>query len=130
QRTRRDCPVSKREKRILVIDDDPDIALVLVSVVEEEGYQVDAIDGGDYLERIGEGEPPDLILLDMLLSGQDGRQIARRLKRQDATRHIPIVMLSAHPNAEREALDAGADGFLAKPFDIDVLLATIATYLG
>jgi two-component system alkaline phosphatase synthesis response regulator PhoP len=122
--------VSKREKRILVIDDDPDIALVLVSVVEEEGYQVDAIDGGDYLERIGEGEPPDLILLDMLLSGQDGRQIARRLKRQDATRHIPIVMLSAHPNAEREALDAGADGFLAKPFDIDVLLATIATYLG
>jgi two-component system alkaline phosphatase synthesis response regulator PhoP len=66
----------------------------------------------------------------MLLSGQDGRQIARRLKGQKATRHIPILMLSAQPNAEREALEAGADGFLAKPFDIDVLLATIATYLG
>jgi len=121
------------EKRILVIDDDADIALVLASMVEDAGYQVTTIDRGDYLEQIDQfdaGALPDLILLDMLLSGQDGRQIARRLKGQATTRRIPIVMLSAHPDAQREALDAGADAFLAKPFDLDALLATIAAYLG
>jgi CheY-like chemotaxis protein len=117
-------------KRILIIDDDADILLVLASVVEDAGYQVTAIDRGDYLEQIDAGALPDLILLDMLLSGQDGRQIARRLKGQAATRRIPIVMLSAHPDAQREALEAGADAFLAKPFDVDALLATIAAYLG
>jgi CheY-like chemotaxis protein len=120
-------------KRILIIDDDADILLVLASVVEDAGYQVTAIDRGDYLEQIDQidaGALPDLILLDMLLSGQDGRQIARRLKGQAATRRIPIVMLSAHPDAQREALEAGADAFLAKPFDVDALLATIAAYLG
>ena len=118
------------EQRILIIDDDADIALVLASMVEDAGYQVTTIDRGDYLEQIVAGAPPDLILLDMLLSGQDGRQIARSLKAQAATRRIPIVMLSAHPDAEREALEAGADAFLAKPFDLDVALATITTYLG
>jgi DNA-binding response OmpR family regulator len=122
--------VSNGEKRVLIIDDDPDIALFLALLVEEAGYQVVTIDNGDYLEHIDAGEPPDLILLDMLLSGQDGRQIARRLKERDTTRHIPILMLSAHPNAEREALGAGADGFMAKPFDLDALLARIAAYLG
>jgi CheY-like chemotaxis protein len=117
-------------KRILIIDDDADILLVLASVVEDAGYQVTAIDRSDYLEQIDAGALPDLILLDMLLSGQDGRQIARRLKGQAATRRIPIVMLSAHPDAQREALEAGADAFLAKPFDVDALLATIAAYLG
>lgn len=122
--------MSNGEKRVLIIDDDPDILLVLASVAEDAGYQVATIDGGDYLAQIDAGEPPDLILLDMLLSGQDGRQIARRLKGRATTRRIPILMLSAHPNAEREALAAGADGFLAKPFDLDTLQATIAAYLG
>ncbi len=121
---------SNGEKRILIIDDDADIMLVLASVVEDAGYQVSTIDGGNYLEQIDAGALPDLILLDMLLSGQDGRQIARRLKEQATTRRIPIVMLSAHPDAQREALEAGADAFLAKPFDLDALLATIAAYLG
>ncbi len=121
---------SNGEKRILIIDDDADIMLVLASVVEDAGYQVSTIDRGDYLEQIDAGALPDLILLDMLLSGQDGRQIARRLKEQATTRRIPIVMLSAHPDAQREALEAGADAFLAKPFDLDALLATIAAYLG
>lgn len=122
--------VSNGEKRILIIDDDADILLVLTSMAEDAGYQVTAIDRGDFLEQIDAGALPDLILLDMLLSGQDGRQIARSLKGQATTRRIPIVMLSAHPNAEREALEAGADAFLAKPFDLDELLATIAAYLG
>jgi CheY-like chemotaxis protein len=121
---------SNGEKRILIIDDDADIMLVLASVVEDAGYQVSTIDHGDYLEQIDAGALPDLILLDMLLSGQDGRQIARRLKGQATTRRIPIVMLSAHPDAQREAREAGADAFLAKPFDLDALLATIAAYLG
>jgi DNA-binding response OmpR family regulator len=117
------------KQRILIVDDDPDIVLVLSAMLEDAGYEIATADRGDELEHLHEGEAPDLILLDLYLSGLDGRQIARRLKGQEATRRIPILMLSAHPTAEQEALAVGADGFLAKPFDLDVLLATVAAFL-
>lgn len=65
----------------------------------------------------------------MLLSGRDGREIAVDLKRQEATRRIPILMISAHPLARQEAAAAGADAFLDKPFDLDELLAAVTTSL-
>jgi DNA-binding response OmpR family regulator len=65
-------------------------------------------------------------LLDVLLSGKDGRTIARQLKSQEDTKHIPIIMFSAHPSAEQTAREAGADDFIAKPFEIDDLLEKIA----
>jgi DNA-binding response OmpR family regulator len=107
------------------VDDEPDIALVLTTTFEDAGYRVVAVERGDDLEHVLAADTPDLILLDMLLSGRDGREIARHLKTQQATRHIPILMLSAHPSAEQEARAAGADDFLAKPFDLDVLLAKV-----
>jgi CheY-like chemotaxis protein len=72
---------------------------------------------------------PDLILLDILISGSDGREICRKLKSNDTTKHIPIVMISAHPSAKRESQEAGADGFLAKPFEIDDLLETVKSHI-
>lgn len=117
-------------KRILVVDDDPDIVLVLTSILEDAGYRVLAADATNYQAPLLDREPPDLILLDMLLSGHDGRDIARMLKGQQTTNHIPIIMLSAHPTAQREASAAGADGFMAKPFEMDDLLATVAAALG
>ncbi len=72
---------------------------------------------------------PHLLLLDVLLSGKDGREIVKDLKGQEETRAIPIIMFSAHPSAEETPRATGADDFLAKPFDIDVLLDKIAHFL-
>lgn len=116
-------------KRILVVDDDPDILLVLTAILEDAGYTVLTADATTYQAPLRDHEPPDLILLDMLLSGHDGRDITRQLKGQEATNHIPIIMLSAHPTAQRDARDVGADGFMAKPFEMDDLLATVAAAL-
>ncbi|HEU5440026.1 MAG TPA: response regulator [Ktedonobacterales bacterium] len=118
-------------KRILIVDDEPDIVLAVQTVLEDAGYQVASVDRGDRLmNQLSAGEVPDLIVLDMLLSGRDGREIARELKAQPHTHQIPILMLSAHPAALREAHDAGADAFLAKPFELDDLLETVAKCLG
>lgn len=121
--------MSATGKRILVVDDDPDIVLVLVTILEDAGYTVLTADATTYQAPLRDREPPDLILLDMLLSGHDGRDIARELKGQQTTNHIPIIMLSAHPSAQREAQAVGADQFMAKPFEMDELLATVAATL-
>lgn len=116
---------------ILVVDDDPDILDALRLLLEDEGYRVQTTEKGEYAEslRDGNGDLPDLIILDVLLSGRDGRVICRTLKSQDETAHIPIVMISAHPSAADSAVEVGADAFVAKPFSIDDLLATIAALL-
>jgi len=116
-------------KRILVVDDEPDILEFLQVILEEEGYAVATSDKGEYLEQLHNGGLPNLVLVDVLLSGKDGREIVKHLKRQEETRHIPIIMFSAHPSAEGTARQAGADDFLAKPFGIEDLLAKIAHYL-
>lgn len=111
-----------KQKNILVVDDEPDILEFLQVIMKDEGYDVTIIDKGEYLEKLNSGGLPDLILLDMLLSGKDGREIVKHFKSQEKTRHIPIIMFSAHPSAEETARRAGADDFVSKPFDIDVLL--------
>lgn len=118
-------------RHILVVDDDPDILEAIRFILEDEGYSVQTSEKGDYAESLrgGNGELPALIVLDVLLSGKDGRAICKKLKSQDGTRHIPIVMISAHPNAERTVKDVGADAFVAKPFSVDTLLGTIARLL-
>ena len=72
---------------------------------------------------------PDLILIDVLLSGEDGRKIVKHLKSQEATRHVPVIMFSAHPSAEETVMVAGADDFVAKPFELDEVLAKIAKHV-
>lgn len=122
--------MSSAAKRILIVDDEPDIVLALQIVLEDAGYQVASVDRGDQLmERLSTGGVPDLIVLDMLLSGRDGREIARELKALPHTRQIPILMLSAHPAARREAQAAGVEAFLAKPFELDALLEAVANCL-
>lgn len=116
-------------KHILVVDDDPDILVFLQVILEDEGYSVVTSEKGEYLEQLHNGGLPDLIVLDMLLSGKDGREIVKYLKRNPETSQIPVIMISAHPNAEKEARQAGADDFLGKPFNIEKLLAKIARFL-
>jgi len=122
--------MAARQTRILVVDDNPDILDAVRFTLEDEGYIVTTTEKGEYAENLhgGNGGLPDLILLDILLSGKDGRTICRRLKSQDDTRHIPIIMISAHPDARASAAAVGADAFLAKPWDIDALLAVVGRF--
>ena len=115
-------------KMLLIVDDDPDILHFLQLIFEDEGYEVQTSTKGQYLEQLHNGGLPDLILLDVFLSGKDGRDIVKHLKSQDETKHIPVIMTSAHPKAEPTARAAGADDFLAKPFNIDELLGKVARY--
>ncbi|MBA2394435.1 MAG: response regulator transcription factor [Ktedonobacteraceae bacterium] len=115
-------------KKVVLVDDDLDILEAIQAMLEDEGYIVITTDRGEDIEEILRLEHPDLIVLDMLLSGKDGREIAKHLKSQESTRHIPILMLSAHPRAAKEAQGFAINGFLAKPFEMDELLAKVALY--
>ena len=117
------------KKKILVVDDEPDILEFLQVILEEEGYAVVITDKGEYVEHLYFSIIPDLILLDVLLSGKDGRDIVKRLKAQDETKRTPVIMFSAHPDAEKTVLAAGANDFIAKPFEIDALLSLVDKYL-
>lgn len=114
--------------RILVVDDDEGIVEVVQIVLEGEGYEVRTGTNRACLQNL-DVSPPDLILLDVLLSGDDGRAICRTLKSDPLTQHIPVIMLSAHSDASKVADDGGADDFLEKPFDVDVLIEMVAKHL-
>lgn len=117
-------------KKILVVDDDPDILDALQSLLEFAGYEVKTTEKGEYAENLRDtnGGLPNVIILDVLLSGKDGRLICQKLKSREETKHIPIIMISAHHNARYSVKAVGADDFVAKPFDADELLAIVAKY--
>jgi DNA-binding response OmpR family regulator len=119
------------KKNILVIEDDESILTAMKFTLEYEGYSVVITDKGEYVENLkhGKNKLPDLIILDVLLSGKDGRVICKELKSKKQTKHIPIIMMSAHPGAEKSVNEIGANNFLAKPFDIDVLLEMVKEYI-
>ena len=121
--------MQSKGKKLLVVDDEQDILEFLKVILEDEGYIVVTTDKDDYLEQLNNDIPPDLILLDMLLSGKDGREIVKYLKMNDKTKQIPVIMFSAHPDAQEVTRQAGADDFVAKPFEIDQLLNKIAQHL-
>ena len=122
--------MEQQAKKILVVDDDPDILDALRFILEDVGYEVKTTEKGEYAENLRDtnGGLPDVIILDVLLSGKDGRLICQKLKSQEDTKLIPIIMISAHPNAKQSVKAVGADDFIAKPFDMDELLAKIAQY--
>ncbi len=116
-------------KKILIADDDPAILDAIQMILEMEGYKVDTTVDGETVAKMFEDQP-NLLLLDIWMSGQDGRDICKALKAQNSTRHIPIIMVSASRDIEQSARDAGADDFLAKPFEMDDLLAKVKLYIG
>ncbi|HEY4964047.1 MAG TPA: response regulator [Candidatus Saccharimonadales bacterium] len=115
------------KKKILVADDNPAILDALKIMLEEEGYEVETtIDGATAHDM---NEPlPDLLLLDIWMSGVDGRDICKLIKDTSTTKHIPVIMVSASKDTEQIAKDCGADGFIAKPFQMEHLLAVVAKY--
>ena len=115
-------------EKIIVVDDDEGILESFHALLESEGYTVITICSGRLLKELIKKESPDLILLDVLLSGEDGRKICKELKGHKATKNIPIIMISAHPSAAKTIHEVGADAYLEKPFEMDDLLSLIYKY--
>ncbi|MBA2285234.1 MAG: response regulator [Ktedonobacteraceae bacterium] len=115
------------QKKILVVDDDKETLEAIQVALEMEGYAVKTSLSGDCFQHL-DGYVPDLILLDILLSGEDGREICMRLKQREETKHIPIVLYSAHVSGDIITYLSGASTFLAKPFELHELIAVAARY--
>lgn len=107
-------------KKIVIVDDDVAILDSLGLMLDFEGFEVNAFERGseimNYVESVSK---PDVILLDMWLSGEDGRDICKKLKENETTKNIPVVIMSASRGLEQTALQSGANAFIAKPFEID-----------
>jgi DNA-binding response OmpR family regulator len=115
--------MSKTDNHILVVDDDPDIGIMIKTMLEYKGYSVILVDRPENAEDSIKENMPDLIIMDMLLSGANGTDICTRLKQNPLTAPLPVMMISAHPNAKQICIDAGANDFISKPFDMqDILL--------
>ena len=121
--------MESRAKRIMIADDDPGIVDAVEMLLEFEGFEVSStVDGSTVLDM--KREYPDLLLLDIWMSGEDGRDICKRMKSDVSMRGIPIIMISASKDIKESAMDAGADDFLAKPFDMQDLLTKIDKLIG
>lgn len=117
--------------RILVIEDEERIRQFLQRGLGYQGYKIDlAAEGQEGLDLAAEN-PPDLILLDIMLPGIDGLEVCRRLRASSETAEVPILMLTAKETIEDrvKGLDAGADDYLVKPFALDELMARVRALL-
>ncbi len=113
------------KKKILVVDDAEAILDVVRLILEGEGYDVQTSLNGSCFKQM-KTDLPHLILLDVLLPGEDGREICQRLKSNEQTKHIPVILFSAHVRGEGTH---GADAFLTKPFHIKRLVETVRRYV-
>ncbi len=114
--------------RILIVEDDRDIADLLRLYLEKAGYTVDvALTGEDVLERVRR-QPPDLIVLDLMLPGMDGLTICRTLRGSETTAAIPVIILSARADESDRirGLEIGADDYVTKPFSPKEVVARVA----
>jgi two-component system, OmpR family, alkaline phosphatase synthesis response regulator PhoP len=114
-----------RKEKILVVDDEEDILELVRYNLVREGYTVVCAASGEEALKVADAEPVDLVILDLMLPGIDGLEVARRLKRNAGTREIPIVMLTAKgEEADVVAgLELGADDYVTKPFSPRILIA-------
>jgi DNA-binding response OmpR family regulator len=111
--------------KVLIIDDDPDVRTVMNVLMKKQGYEVEtAFNREDALFKLQEFHP-SVILLDVLLSGSDGRQLCQEIKKNDRTSSVPVIMVSAHPGASENISDYGADDFISKPINTENLLGKL-----
>ncbi|MBE9584338.1 response regulator transcription factor [Mucilaginibacter sp. JRF] len=115
---------SLKHKKIMIADDDPGIVDAVEMLLEFEGYAVTSTVEGSAVLAL-QDNLPDLLLLDIWMSGEDGRDICRSLKGDATKKHIPVIMISASKDIKDSAMQAGADDFLAKPFEMNDLLGKI-----
>lgn len=118
-----------KSDRVIVVDDDPELRTLLRRFLSEHGFETRAVDGGTALDRELSRSPADAIVLDLMMSGEDGLAICRRLRA--AGDQTPIIMLTARgdPIDRIVGLETGADDYLAKPFEPRELVARLSAVL-
>jgi len=124
-------PIKIKPRRILVVEDEEDIVGLLTFHLEKEGYQVQsALDGAVALQHAF-NNPPDLVILDIMLPEVDGLEVCRRLRSNKLTASVPVLMLSARKEELDKVLglELGADDYMVKPFGIRELIARVRAML-
>jgi DNA-binding response OmpR family regulator len=120
-------------KRILLVDDEPQIVMLVASRLKASGYDViTAVDGEDGLCQ-AQAEHPDLIILDLMMPKKDGYEVCAILKGDARYQKIPVLLFTAKAGKEEKRVgleDCGADGFLTKPFEPEALLSKVSEMLG
>ena len=112
--------------KILVIDDDKDLLGIMCSLLDKKGFKVEVESNWDDAILKIDSFEPQIILLDVFLSGIDGLAICKELKSQPKTKDIPVIIFSAYPRVAEEVIyKYGADGFIAKPFEVTDLINKI-----
>lgn len=121
--------MSEKPARILVVDDDPELRSLLQRFLSEHGYAVRAVDGGKAMDVALQREPADVVVLDLMMPGEDGLAVLRRLRA--AGEQVPVIMLTARgdPVDRVLGLEMGADDYLGKPFLPRELVARVAALL-
>lgn len=124
--------LSGAHKTVLIVEDQLEMRAINAAYLAHFGYRVLAADNGIDALRYARDERPDLIFMDVSLPGIDGIRAAEQLKADPATRHVPIIVITAHPygSVGRRVVDAGCDGFIAKPCDPRRLLEEAERRLG
>jgi two-component system cell cycle response regulator DivK len=116
-------------RKILLVDDDLDHLSICKLILTNRGYNVLVLWNTDVLLEVVKDFRPDIVFMDHRMPHRDGIQSTKILKANEITKNIPVIYFSGVEKAEQYAQQAGADGFLPKPFNIETLLAAINTYL-
>ena len=116
-------------QKILVVDDERVIRDILHDVLVNEGYDVVLASNGEEAVKLAKRENPRVILLDIKMPGVNGIEVCKRLKAEEKTSSIPVVMISAFGEHKREAVDAGAEDFLSKPFSLVEIFTRVRSIL-
>jgi DNA-binding response OmpR family regulator len=119
----------KHKPKILIVEDDIDILSVITMSLKEEGYEVEGTLDGDETIKRAETFKPDLVIMDIYLSGTNGKEICKKLKTDKKTKYIPVILISASTQLRSTVKECGADGFINKPFDNADLLYGVNNFL-
>jgi two-component system, OmpR family, response regulator len=123
--------VRKTKPRVLIVDDDPLIRGVVHAVLEDGAYVLEEAASGEEALRAADQHPPDVVLLDVMMPGLDGFEVAARMKKDTRLKEAIVVMLTAKdaPEDRRRGMEAGADAYFTKPFSPLELLKTLSGVL-
>ncbi len=116
-------------KKVLICDDDKDISEVTKIILSESGYEVKNVYNCDNIVNDVEEFLPDVVLMDLRVPKKGGEYATKLLKSNEKTKLIPVLIFSANHQAVKIAEEVGADGFVSKPFDIDILTALIEHHI-
>ncbi|RYY68532.1 MAG: response regulator [Chitinophagaceae bacterium] len=121
--------MTNKGKKIFIADDEVDILDILKLMLQTHGYDVSITADPTVIFDWCKRELPDIILLDIWMSGLDGRDVCKQLKETPLTQNIPVIFISANSNITDIARECKADGYIAKPFEMSHLLDTIGNAL-